>query len=507
MDLPDFSISTEGTNVTTLTPLLYNDVFTTRWASTSPGNGKTDAATWAPFSRLPIELRLHIWLLGLQQHRMIELDIHSPANENATTYPGDASQSRYYTRRNSLGNIVSGRGYALRLSGGTSHYPVSLVSPLLSVNHEARRAALSFYHVRLPFPGPHMTKEGRILYLNAEYDVICVGPRQPDFFPDDYEGYYPRVATVLVDFLHDVKAHDPKGQGVAHLALRSDYLLDLFGREAVPLSPAILHPTAAASFTDMLRRTLRSVLCVVGFRHQTRGLGEFPTANWRYHFAQTFPLCRRGNPTGTFRWLATDPRPGVELDLRQLPLNAYDEPHCISQRWQELKAAFSLTNGQGAPQAGKNKDNNNNTNNSNRDSNSNDGPRLYICPTQKWPSSLAPQDFIRPGEEGSRQELARHLRFEEQCWLRELKTFTDMFLQGGTTTTTHVPPKKHDMMMMFDDDLADAETLETMERVPVTAVGMWVFPVEVFDGRQPTVPQRNCWDVSGVRPGLFLFDV
>ena len=76
----------------------------------------------------------------------------------------------------------------------------------------------------------------------------------------------------------------------------------------VYLTPAILHPAAAASFADILRRRLRSLLCLVRFRSPTRGMGDFPLARWRFHFAQTFPLGRRGRQTGSFDWLPATTR-------------------------------------------------------------------------------------------------------------------------------------------------------------------------------------------------------
>lgn len=148
------------------TPKLFNDVRISRWEPPGPC-GDT---TWPPFSRLPIELRLHLWLSYLRRHRMIEVDICD------TSYPDDASQSRYYyTNRNHLGKIVSGRGYTLSIRGRRCHATPLSLSPLLWVNNEARRAALSFYHVHLPFPGPRPYGE-QVLYLNPEYGVVYVRP-------------------------------------------------------------------------------------------------------------------------------------------------------------------------------------------------------------------------------------------------------------------------------------------------------------------------------------------
>jgi hypothetical protein len=165
-------------------------------------------ATWPSFPRLPAELRLYIWLSCLRRHRLIEVDVRAADHENDTTYPGDhVSSSRYYTDRNHRGKIVSGRGYTLNIRGRGS-YAASL-SPLLWVNSEARRAALNFYQIHLPFPG---LREERVLYLNPAYDVVYVRPQLPkmtSFRP------IPNISTLLADFLHDVKAYDYKDQGYA----------------------------------------------------------------------------------------------------------------------------------------------------------------------------------------------------------------------------------------------------------------------------------------------------
>ena len=51
----------------------------------------------------------------------------------------------------------------------------------------------------------------------------------------------------------------------------------------------------------------------------------------------------------------------------------------------------------------------------------------------------------------------------------------------------------------------DAETFERMERLPCTAIGMWLFPAEAFG--ELTDVRQVAFDMSAVRPGLFLFDV
>lgn len=175
-------------------PRLFNDVHFRLWDPPAPFDG-----VWAPFPRLPAELRLHVWLACLQRNRMIELDIGPAADENPTSYPGDGSQ--YYTTRNALGNIVSGRRYVLSWSSPCRRHDDS---PLLWVNREARRATLGFYSIRLPF---FVSQKKPVLYLNPGYDIVSIRPRDKGP-PTALE-----PLTLLADFLHDVKAYDHKGQG------------------------------------------------------------------------------------------------------------------------------------------------------------------------------------------------------------------------------------------------------------------------------------------------------
>ena len=51
----------------------------------------------------------------------------------------------------------------------------------------------------------------------------------------------------------------------------------------------------------------------------------------------------------------------------------------------------------------------------------------------------------------------------------------------------------------------DTEMLERMEKLPYTAIGMWLFPAEAF--KDPFIPRRFCFDLREARPGLFLFEV
>ena len=196
-----------ATENTTMDVKLFNDLYFSR-AAAAPGPADL---TWAPFPRLPPELRLHIWLLFLRRNRMIEVGIRPDADEVGGVYPGDVEgKPPFYSARNRLGNRVSGRGYTLVLKGDQGF--AAALNPLLWVSSEARQAALGFYRVHLPFPGRHGEQ---LLYFNPDYDVLYAWPAYvyrtytatTPFLP------IPNGATLLVDLLCDMRAYDPKDQG------------------------------------------------------------------------------------------------------------------------------------------------------------------------------------------------------------------------------------------------------------------------------------------------------
>ncbi|KAK4101272.1 hypothetical protein N658DRAFT_507219 [Parathielavia hyrcaniae] len=205
-----------------------------------------------------------------------------------------------------------------------------------------------------------------------------------------------------------MKAYDNKAQGPTPRISLPLHVPRYDPDEPAGLRPAVLHPAAAASFVDTLRHRLRSVLCIIGFRSTRRGQDEFPgyTNDYLYHFAQTFPLTRpRSVADGALRWLETDPRPGVEVDLQQVALA--DDPRELARAWKRLEEAFGIT-------------------------------------------------------------------AEDEDWLRARKWLSDI----------HAPcplMARHGWRM-------DAETFGRMERLPCTAVGMWLFPLEAL--KKPTIIQR-----------------
>ncbi|KAK4033117.1 hypothetical protein C8A01DRAFT_19911 [Parachaetomium inaequale] len=462
---------------------LFNNVYSSR-AAPLPTGAVSDV--WAPFCRLPAELRRLVWLLFLRRHRMIDVTLGlEPATverEKGTPYPGDLSEGakpRYYTHRNHLGNVVSSRGYTVAIEGDRF---AAWLSPLLWVNSEARETALDFYRVRLPAPRRH---PGRLLYLNPEYDVLYVRPCSKSEFlpaPDIPQHRDPRPLAVLVDFICDIRAYDPKDQGIANLALDELYRSDPLGGRIwhdahgllLPLNPGILHPAAAASFAAILQSRLRSVLWVVYFGDQKRIIPETSLGpGMRYHFAQTFPLHRRGLPAAAFDWLEADPRPGIEFDLCQLSIPC--DMRGLARGWERLEGAFGI---------GKRAEG--------------DEFRFYICPAVDWTLTVGRKsDSWMPAQASTlRAELAQYLREHAKIGYAKRQFSARLLKESGRT---------HAGGIQMHRTMVDAETFESLQSEPRTTAGMWLFPANTLQDADYT--RSTISDVSAVRPGLLLFEV
>jgi hypothetical protein len=262
------------------------------------------------------------------------------------------------------------------------------------------------------------------------------------------------------------------GNRAAHLAVRagSFHHFAYWSRHstlASSLSPSRLHPAAAESFSEILRGRLRSLLCVTEFHSRVRGIGDLK-GGIPFHFAHTFPLCRRGPPASAFSWLETDPRPGIDVDLANVPLS--EDPRHSARGWELMEQAFGIGE-RGA-----------------------DDPfRFYICPSLNWPRGIGswePADYVAqqaPWREG----LGMHLADEAAMW--QIHRSTALTTPGNTG-----PIPAHGTVV-------DAETFEAMGAAPSLALGMWLFPPEAFNKTRGDRHLYN-FDLSAARPGLILFD-
>ncbi|KAK4149815.1 hypothetical protein C8A00DRAFT_37593 [Chaetomidium leptoderma] len=207
-----------------------------------------------------------------------------------------------------------------------------------------------------------------VLYLNPEYDVLCIDPEHAS-------------APVLPDFLHDVRAYDLEDQGVTHFGIQPYSLFDYdadfnFDSATLRFTPTDLHPVASESFPNILRHKLRSVLCIVNFRTCMRGIGETQTGIISYHLAQTFPLLLY-----------------------------------FTRTWEKLENAFGIGE---------------------RAAKEDDGFRFYICPSLNWPGRMRrpEQQPLRPPlPKGLREKLAQHRREEVADWRYNRQLHWDLLLR------------------------------------------------------------------------------
>lgn len=263
------------------------------------------------------------------------------------------------------------------------------------------------------------------------------------------------------------------GNRVAHLALHALYQQDLLEYVQFPIDhpppivPAMLHPTAALSFASILCK-LRSILCVDSFRPSLHRIGLTGFYN---PTPQTFPCLRRGCPTNAIDWLEADPRPGVQLELKQM--NLVNDPRCLARAWWELEESF------GVGRMSLNADGNVHS-------------TFYICPAEccGWHAPISTPESKR-----------------EAIWT--LRLYLTRYLPLGTGEED--PTREHTTqghpgggLVPGDGTIVDAEASERKGRAPRTAIGMWLFRADAF--KEPTGVRYNQFDVSAVRPGLILYE-
>ncbi|OAQ85238.1 hypothetical protein VFPFJ_07627 [Purpureocillium lilacinum] len=170
----------------------------------NPSHGEGPKAAFGSFLKLPVELQLAIWNLALKRNRLLEIEIRSLADlaseDEEGSPPCTAARKSY--------EMSSFTGYGVVIRG------VQLNSVLFSVSHEVRRLALDFYRVHLPCLAPAHNEYSReppvqkLLYFNPEHDYV-----RP--YSNTYD------APLVMDFIHDLKAHDPRHVGLVNMGVGS----------------------------------------------------------------------------------------------------------------------------------------------------------------------------------------------------------------------------------------------------------------------------------------------
>ncbi|KAF2231270.1 hypothetical protein EV356DRAFT_507228 [Viridothelium virens] len=283
----------------------------------------SEDAKFSPFSKLPPEIRLRIWTHSLERHRLVEVEVAIEED-----LPSDSGGARPYSTQNALNKLISGRNYTATVQA------LQLNSKLLRVTSESRNAALSFYRVHIPChlqaskeriqgnaaPSMRTAKATKsIFYFNPEYDFIHLSKQGP-------------AKHTFVDFLHDLKAYDPRDVGLLNLALDTNGMsLGLHAVNEVSEAPA------KASFIDTLSR-LQEIIWVAeshtGRAIMGPGVGFY---SFGVRFNHSMPIKAI---TPSFDLLRRDPRPvGPELDFI---LTGSSDPRQLRVYWQELLRSWGI---------------------------------------------------------------------------------------------------------------------------------------------------------------------
>jgi hypothetical protein len=442
------------------------------------------------FSRLPREIRLCIWSLSLKQRRFIPI-YGKKTKDDRKSYADDPLPP--YSSRNELGKIVSGSHYGLSINAPESF----IASPLFSTTRESRFAALDFYRLRLPLV------RGQIR-INPEYDVIFIHSQQI---------HQRGLKYVFADILHDMRAYDPKDEGVMHLALagtsfthsnrnHQSQISGILPQYEPPLSPSTssdeisnnkpnsslsyrflppYHPIADASLVDILSTKLRSLWCLEQLGGNSRVHNPIP-ADFRFgakglpHILTTCPLVPPLSKIGRsyigFDYIESDPRP-VQEDLKSLSF--MNDPRRFYREWCTLEKSLGVKR---------------------------TGTFSYnICittemhPLNEWEEDHL-EDHIST-KLGVHQMIERNHEIEAKAWPRVLKSW------GSDSLDWNDPSSFGRLLNKKGDD--HAQSLEN----GTTTIGMWVFSGDAFEKENSEIEYDRCMQVLQVAetPGLVVFDI
>lgn len=288
--------------------------------------------TFHLFPSLPKELRLDIWEEAVPRERLIRVYL-SLLKEREDKLPPR------YLKKNHLGNPISGPRYKAVAEGH------QINSKFLCVNKEAREVALAFYRVHMPFslraPGTNRAEESTTLYLSPEHDVLHIEADAP-------------VKETLIDFFWDMKAYDPKGVGLAKIAI------DLEGLCAHDLQYLRTSDLLLIRQRNILVETLsqlREVWFVYVESGRSRpalisGQGICHVPDPDSHTGRGRSSINKGLTTSpgivpiagnisTFERVGSDPRKTAETELSRLYMGKID-PREVVWRWRRLLRNWAI---------------------------------------------------------------------------------------------------------------------------------------------------------------------
>lgn len=243
--------------------------------------------TFTCFSHLPTELRLLIWHFSLCHYRLLKIAL------DFTLAPHPLPP--LYQSKNRLGNIISNYGYVTEVRGN------KIYSKLLRVNKESRGAALNFYRVHFgcELKSRVLDADGYPLcipmtfYVNPEYDIIHLK--------------YVHKTNPPGDFLHDLKANDPKGIGLLNLALDHENIIPFLWSH-----PEGYARDAMAATLAQLRRVILIARLLDGRRSFSGYTFNRKPRKWQFH--HSMPIL---SETTSFDLVGPDPRP-IASDLQHI---------------------------------------------------------------------------------------------------------------------------------------------------------------------------------------------
>ncbi|CEJ87783.1 hypothetical protein VHEMI04513 [[Torrubiella] hemipterigena] len=273
--------------------------------------------TFVKFSLLPPEIRLQIWnacMLQPSASRLISLILCSDRS----------TKTRHYRKKNGLGNIISSHSYYVRQDSVRSEW----LDAIDQVNHESRNAYRQRYRVR--FPISIKSADGdkfHIAYigLNPETDILYLTSR-----PGSH-------GLSFIHCIHDIIAYDPRGIGVAHLAMGGCDHLSYLSR----LHPSHLPLHAQEQINQWLSGSLQSFYTVIQMGITSRDIDMmlFPFrqsehANDLWHCNRSLPII--ANTTHYTR--TTRDMRSIDKDLAYIAAPA--DPRESTQMWNQFRANF-----------------------------------------------------------------------------------------------------------------------------------------------------------------------
>ncbi|OHE96472.1 hypothetical protein CORC01_08235 [Colletotrichum orchidophilum] len=292
------------------------------------------------------------------------------------------------------------------------------------------------------------------------------------------EGLKAKAYSIFFDFIHDLRAHDPKGRGLQHLVTEEDD----YRVPAHDTSPKRTFVEGRA--LEAFRATAAKDLQSLWFKCTPRGARALSVLDWmRAHvFNYGVPVF----PSFTFfEPPLPDPRDGISRDLQKIGGSGCD-PREAPLGWRMLLRDVDL--------------------------------RPEDMEKEKGNRNLDVRIMYASGEEEgirSRRDAARVLHEEDFRWLELQWWFHGWDLPaGGGRGGGDRPAGCFSTASGLQARRPEFDGPEVLAAAPRPALGFWLFPVEAFgevpeEDEEPRgwLKSKWIWDLSSHWPELALADV